>query len=61
MELTDGEAELLSRCTGQDTIVSRMLDMKRVGLSRMLAASLAGEAAYTLSEGLEDAAKDKLL
>ncbi|KQY22546.1 GMC oxidoreductase [Rhizobium sp. Root482] len=53
--LSPQETDLAGSFSPEDTIVSRMLDIKRVGLMRLLSDLLSGGDGYTLKEGLDDA------
>ncbi len=53
-ELTSEESQLLGPCTEQDTVTTRMEDLKRVGLRRLLANVAEGRAAYDVWNGLDD-------
>lgn len=52
--LCKAESRLLGRFLPSDTIVSRMLDIKRVGLYRLLKLVIEDKPAYTLEEALDD-------
>lgn len=52
--LSREESRLLGRFLPSDTIVSRMLDLKRIGLYRMLKLAIEGKPSYTLEEALDD-------
>jgi hypothetical protein len=58
--LSDAESELMGRIKGHDTIITRMLDIKRVGLLRLLGKFKVGEG-WTLEDGVNDAAVDARL
>jgi choline dehydrogenase-like flavoprotein len=58
--LSDAESELMGRIKGHDTIITRMLDIKRVGLLRLLGKFKVGEG-WTLKDGVNDAAVDARL
>ena len=53
--LSPQETDLAGSFAPDDTIVSRMLDIKRVGLMRLLSDLLSGGDGYTLAEGVDDA------
>jgi glycine/D-amino acid oxidase-like deaminating enzyme len=59
-DLSYAESELMGRIKAHDTIITRMLDIKRVGLLRLLGKFKAGEG-WTLEDGLNDAAVDARL
>ena len=50
------ESMLVGRITANDTVVTRMLDFKRVGLRRLLIALSNCERTWTLADGINDAA-----
>ncbi len=60
-ELAEGESELLGVWRAGDTPTSRMEDLKRVGLHRMLRAIHGGGAGYPVIEALDDMAVDTWL
>ena len=60
VSLSDEEVILAGSFSSEDSIVSRMLDIKRVGLHRLLSELLDGGDAYTLSEGVSDAKAAKI-
>jgi hypothetical protein len=53
------ESELVGRFGPEDTIVTKMLELKRVGLYRMLARIAKGETVCSLEQGLDDAHIDR--
>ncbi|QRM45488.1 GMC oxidoreductase [Rhizobium sp. BG4] len=55
VHLTEQESALLGYFGAQDTVVTRMLDLKRVGLKRLIEATIRGETPYSHEFGLEDA------
>jgi hypothetical protein len=55
-DLSAEESMLAGKIAGNDTVVTRMLDFKRVGLRRFLIAHSNGERTWTLADGLDDAA-----
>jgi hypothetical protein len=52
--LTPDESDVLGSFAPSDTLTSRMDDLKRVGLMRMLAGIEQGRGGYELADGLED-------
>src|SRR3989344_4259884 len=60
-ELIPEERGLLGEIKSTDTIVSKMGELKRVGLRRLLLAASRGEGTWSLEEGLNDVRIDWLL
>src|SRR3989338_5462133 len=60
-ELIPEERGLLGEIKSTDTIVSKMGELKRVGLRRLLLAASRGEETWSLEEGLNDVRIDWLL
>ena len=58
--LTRPESLLLGKIRPDDSIVSRMADLKRVGLARMFALMADGEEPWSLEQGLDDAKVDQV-
>ena len=58
--LSDTESELMGGIKADDTIITRMLDIKRVGLFRLLG-KFKVEEGWTLEDGRNDAAVDACL
>jgi choline dehydrogenase-like flavoprotein len=58
--LSDAESELMGRIKAHDTIITRMLDIKRVGLLRLLGKIKRGEG-WTLADGVNDLVVDASL
>ncbi|MEK7467384.1 MAG: GMC oxidoreductase [Planctomycetota bacterium] len=59
--LTPDESILMGGVLPGDTVVTRMLHLKRVGLARMLAMAARGEDPWPLAEGINDARVDHML
>ena len=59
--LSTKERELLGPASEDDTVVTRMKDLKRVGLYRLLRKVLQGQATWSLHDGLIDAYLDRKL
>lgn len=60
-KLSPAEQQLLGPASSAHTLTSRMEDLKRVGLYRLLAALAAGGDGYSLEDGLDDMAVDSWL
>ncbi|MBI5469883.1 GMC family oxidoreductase [Candidatus Kaiserbacteria bacterium] len=58
-KLTPVESELVGRFGPEDTVITKMLELKRVGLYRMLARIGKGEVVWSLEAGLDDSRIDR--
>lgn len=56
--LSEEEQKLMGYIEKSDSIISRMLDVKRVGLRRLLAEVANGKSTWSVEEGLNDARAD---
>jgi len=54
-DLSDAETLLVGRFRDSDNVITKMLDLKRVGLYRLLKFILSGQLIYSLVDGAEDA------
>src|SRR3989344_6532738 len=59
--LSAAESRLAGFMQEGDTVVSRMLELKRVGLRRLLTNIAHGEHTWTLADGLDDAHVDHII
>jgi hypothetical protein len=59
-DLSEAETDLMGRIKADDTVITRMLDIKRVGLLRLLGKIKRGEG-WTLADGVNDAVVDASL